>query len=139
MRAYSIGSRQIYDLQVEERENYYAGGLVHHNTAAGAIKTLRFALQGGKTCRIIGSLGFEKGIRDIIYPELKKWCPPRRLIKEKTNSMGIVTRMEIMGYNGKTSVLSCMSGDQDDLAFEGDIIDMAWIDERAGRRSIRRL
>lgn len=96
---------------------------------SGAIKTLRFALQGGKTCRIIGSLGFEKGIRDIIYPELKKWCPPRRLIKEKTNSMGIVTRMEIMGYNGKTSVLSCMSGDQDDLAFEGDIIDMAWIDE----------
>lgn len=132
---YSVGVKELYDMEVEERHNYIAGGMVHHNTTAGVIKLLKFALIGGKVCRVIGSLGFDKGIRDTILPEIKKWIPKSRLIKEKPNSQGIITRMIIRGDNGKESVISLMSGEQDDMSFEGDLTDMVWIDEPC-RRSI---
>lgn len=98
-------------------------------TCAGAVKFLRYVMQGGKVGRIVGSLGFERGIRDTVYPELMKWLPPSRILKQKPNSQGIITRIHVLGYNGKESVISCMSGDQDDMAFEGDICDIVWIDE----------
>lgn len=98
-------------------------------TTAGVFKMAPIALEGGKVCRIVGSLGFERGVRDTIYPELMKWFPPSRILKQKPNSQGIITRINILGYNGKESVISFMSGDQDDMAFEGDITDAVWIDE----------
>lgn len=82
---------------------------------------------------MIGSLGFEKGIRDTILPELKKWIPQSRILKEKPNSQGIITRIIIRGDNGKESVISLMSGEQDDMSFEGDLTDMVWIDEPCKR------
>ena len=102
-------------------------------TTAGAIRLIRFALQGGKICRVVGSLGFERGIRDTIIPEIRKWVPKSRLIKEKPNSQGVIVRMIILGDNGKESVISFMSGEQDDMSFEGDLTDMVWIDEPCRR------
>ena len=104
-------------------------GLVTHNTAAGAVLTWRFAKQGGKVIRVIGGLGFERGIRDIIVPEMRKWIPKTRIISEKPNSQGVIVRMNLTGDNGTPSVISFMSGEQDDKSFEGDIIDFAWSDE----------
>jgi phage terminase large subunit-like protein len=112
-----------------EGHNYIAGCLVHHNTCIAAVETWKFVRQGGKVFRVVGSLGFEKGIRDIIYPELKKWIPPSRILKEKPNSQGIIVKIVVSGDNGKDSIISLMSGEQDDQSFEGDLIDGAWIDE----------
>lgn len=98
------------------------------------IDLLRFALKGNKVCRVIASLGFEKGVRDIIIPEIKKWLPKSRLIKEKPNSQGITVKMYLRGDEGE-SVLSFMSGEQDDMTFEGDMTDYVWIDEPI-RRSV---
>jgi len=49
--------------------------------------------------------------------------------------MGVVTKMDIAGDNGRDSIIYMMSGEQDDDAFEGDVIDGAWIDE-CPRKSI---
>lgn len=98
-------------------------------TTVGVIDLLRFAFQGGKVCRVISGLGFEKGIRDVILSELKKWIPASRLIREKPNSQGITVKMYVRGDNGQESVISFMSAEQDDLVFEGDIVDYVWIDE----------
>lgn len=98
-------------------------------TTAGVIRLLRFALQGGKVCRVISGLGFEKGVRDTIVPEIRKWCPPSRLLREKPNSQGVTVKMYLMGLNGQESVISFMSSEQDPMAFEGDLIDACWIDE----------
>ena len=98
-------------------------------SAAGAVLAWRYAKQGGKVLRIIGGLGFERGVRDVIIPEMRKWIPKTRIIAEKLNSQGVVIRMTVKGDNGENSVFSFMSGEQEDQSFEGDIIDFAWIDE----------
>lgn len=98
-------------------------------TTGGVIKTWKFVKKGGVVFRIIGSLGFERGIRDTIYPEILKWFPKNRIKQTKTNSQGVVVRMIIRGDNGKDSIISFLSGEQDDMSFEGDLIDGAWIDE----------
>jgi len=36
---YSVGVHTLYDMEVEDRHNYIAGGLVHHNTFSGAMET----------------------------------------------------------------------------------------------------
>lgn len=104
-------------------------------SSIAAILTIRDALKGGKICRVIGSLGFERGIRDTIVPEIKKWIPHTRLLKEKMNSQGVTTQMIISGDNGKDSIISFLSGNQDEKDFEGDLVDSCWIDEPC-RRSI---
>jgi len=116
-------------LKSKKRIRVFLAGNKSGKTTAGVIGLLRFALQGGKVCRVIGSLGFEKGIRDVLVPEIKKWLPKDRLIKEKPNSQGITIKMFIRGDNGKESILSFMSGEQEDMAFEGDMIDYCLIDE----------
>lgn len=98
-------------------------------TTAGAIKMLKYILKEPKVFRVIASLGFEKGVKDIIVPEIKKWLPKSRLIKEKPNSQGVTTKMYVRTDDGGTSIISFMSGIQDEMTFEGDIIDGAWIDE----------
>ncbi|HEX5033142.1 MAG TPA: terminase family protein [bacterium] len=98
-------------------------------TTAGVKKTLDFVLEKGRIFRVISGLGFEKGIRDTIIPELKKWLPPSRLLREKPNSQGVTVKLYVLAYNGEESVISFMSADQDPMAFEGDLIDGAWIDE----------
>ena len=124
-----IGINDIYDFHVPEYHNYCTAGIVHHNTAIGAIETLRFASQGsGKVIRIIGSLGFDKGIKDTIYPELIKWMPKSMLIHEKKNSQGVVVHMIVKSSEGE-NIISLMSGEQDAMSFEGDLVDFVWIDE----------
>lgn len=98
-------------------------------TCAGAVWLLRHALEGGKSCKVVASLGFEKGVRDIILPEIRKWLPPGRILREKNSSMGITSKIYVKGDNGRESVISFMSGEQDDMAFEGDVSDCVWIDE----------
>lgn len=36
---YSVGVHTLYDMEVEERHNYVAGGLIHHNSTAGGFET----------------------------------------------------------------------------------------------------
>ena len=129
VRVEDVGVKYLYDMQVEERHHYVSGGMIHHNTCAGVIETWRFVKQGGRVFRIVGSLGFARGIRDTIYPELLKWIPPDRIKSERRNTQGVVERMVLEGDNGHDSVISFLSGEQREIAFEGDIIDGAWIDE----------
>ena len=35
---YSVGVKRLYDMEVEDRHNYIAGGLVHHNTICGSFE-----------------------------------------------------------------------------------------------------
>lgn len=105
-------------------------------TTAACADLANFALQGGKVCRVISNLGFQRGIQEVIIPELMKWIPRSRIVGEpKKNSQGIVIKIILRGDNGQDSVITFMSGDQDDMTFEGDIADYVWIDE-PGRKAI---
>jgi len=97
-------------------------------TTVCVVKMLNFLIEKPRVYRVITGLSYGSGIRDIIVPEVMKWCPPSRIIESRKNSDGAIISMKIKASGGSSS-LTFMSADQDDLAFEGAVLDGAWIDE----------
>lgn len=127
--------QEVYDFTVPKHHNYFAGGLVHHNTTIGAIiaiATMRgrwpwnnlkltFPHNWARKIRYIGQ-DWEKHIKSVIVPALKKWWPARIPVKVRKNQHGIEAYWEDE-ENG--SSLEIMSNKQDvDLheGWEGDLI-----------------
>lgn len=137
-----IGSQDVYDFEVEKYHNYFAGGLIHHNTTTGANIVISWALGyepwsvvdkdhpeaigvGGLYYRK-SSLGIKPPVNIIItgedwklhigrtlVPELKKWAPAG-WYETKKNEQGV--EFLWTWNNGSTFTIMCYT--QDDDLFE---------------------
>lgn len=102
-------------------------------TASAAVIVLRYVLERGRVAKVIGSLGWDAGVRDVIWPEIQKWCPKGSIIETRTGSKGVISQLKLKAKDGNVSTIKFMSGDQDPMSFEGDLCDIAWIDEPCKR------
>lgn len=148
-----IGSQEVYDFEVEKYHNYFAGGVIHHNSALGANVVISWAL-GYEPWRYVepessngicvggqwyhkSSLGIEPPVNIIItgedwklhlgrviVPELIKWAP-RGWYTTKSNEQGVEYYWT---WNNK-STFTLMSYTQDDDLFESFRAQGAWEDE----------
>jgi hypothetical protein len=141
-----ISSRQeVYDFEVEKYHNYFAGGLIHHNTVidvntAGSFSLgckqpwdgqelwpSRFAREnGGKGIegRILCT-DWEKSAKETIVPKLKEWLPVGTY-ETKKNNVGV----ESDWYFPKTkSHFSILTYKEDTKSHEGWTGDWVEYDE----------
>ncbi|MBT8366533.1 MAG: terminase family protein [Deltaproteobacteria bacterium] len=146
---YPVGVKVLYDMQVEERHNYIAGGMVHHNTIVGAYET---------TCHLTGvypvwweGRRFDnpvqwwaagdtgETVRDIIQLELLgpkndlgTGMIPGDLILDTRPRTGIpdaVKDIYVKHVTGGTSYLGLKSYDQKRKSFQGTAKQGIWNDE----------
>jgi len=150
----SIGVNSVYDFEVEKYHNYFAGGLIHHNTAKGANTVISWALGyepwtqgydstlpdaievGGQWYRC-SSLGIKPPVDIVItgedwkahlgrtiVGELKKWAPEGWYTTKK-NEQGVEYYWE--WFNKSRFIMMCYT--QDDDLFESFRCQAAWEDE----------
>ena len=75
--------------------------------------------------RIIARAGFTSGIDQVIVPKLLDWIPKDFIIERKKNQQGILCKL--VGANG--NIIYLMSGEQEQMSFEGTASDWIWFDE----------
>lgn len=146
-----IGTQEVYDFEVEKYRNYFAGGMIHHNTTIGAIiaisvmagewifldkddpqRKIHFPHKKFRKIRYIGQ-DWEKQIQSVVIPALKKWWPKNRLVKTKKNGQGV----EALWTDEKSkSTLEIMSNKQESELHEGWDGDLIIYDEPP-KRNIR--
>jgi len=140
--------QEVYDFEVKEYHNYFAGGMVHHNTVLGTL--LAFSTLFGKymwdgrsllhlfnhnqprKVRYVGQ-DWEKHIKAVLMPELEKWWPKNRQVKKKKNNNGVDANW-IDIETGST--LEIMSNKQESDLHEGWSGDLIIYDEPP-KRNIR--
>lgn len=142
-----IASRQeVYDFEVPGYKNYFAGGIVHHNTTIGTVlaistlmghypwdnKPLIFPHRKARKVRYVGQ-DWEKQIKAVIIPELEKWWPQARKVKKKKNNNGVDSLWTDLATG---STLEIMSNLQDSELHEGWSGDLVIYDEPP-KRDIR--
>ena len=142
-----ISARQeVYDFEVPGYQNYFTGGIVHHNTTIGAVialstlfggylwngKKLSFPHKYPRKVRYIGQ-DWEKQIKAVVIPELEKWWPAKRKVLKKKNSNGIDAYWTDVETG---SILEIMSNGQEDDLHEGWSGDLVIYDEPP-KRGIR--
>lgn len=142
-------SQEVYDFEVEKYHNYFAGGLVHHNTTIGAIiaiSTLRgewpwsgekmpFPHTNPRRVAWIGQ-GWETHIKSVILPALKFWWPEDMPAKPRKNNQGVDATWEFWSRShdkGMQGELHIFSTSQDVTVFEGSQWDLVIYDEPAPR------
>lgn len=148
-----IGYQDVYDFQVDEHHNYFAGGLINHNSACTANVVLSWCmgfepwnrvekdhpeavLFQGKYYRS-SSLGIKPPVKILItgedwsvhlgttvIPELKKWFPADEYTT-KNNQNGFEAFFNFR--NGSSIVL--MTHNMDDKLFESFVAHGWWPDE----------
>ena len=140
--------QEIYDFEVEKYHNYFAGGLVHHNTTIGTVLALSmmfgkflwsnksllhlFNHNKPRKVRLVGQ-DWEKSVKTVTIPELEKWWPKSRPVKKKKNNVGV----DAFWMDEKTgSTLEIMSNGQESDLFEGWSGDLVVYDEPP-KRDIR--
>ena len=141
-----ISSRQeVYDFEVPGYKNYFAGGIVHHNTTIGTViafatlfgywpwgkkEKLKFPHTKPRKVRYIGQ-DWEKQIKTVLVPELEKWWPDNRVVSKKKNNQGIDAFWtdELTG-----STLELMSNGQEPELHEGWSGDLIIFDEPCKRK-----
>ncbi len=140
--------QEVYDFSVEKHHNYFAGGLIHHNTTLLTIVSLSvlfgeylwnntslshlFPHNRPRKVRYIGQ-GWQDHIKAVVIPELEKWWPASRPVQRLGNNIITNTwwKDKITG-----STLEIMSNGQDPKAHEGWFGDLIVYDEPV-RREIR--
>lgn len=120
-----VGAKACYDFEVPGYKNYFAGGIVHHNTTIGTVityatlfgywpwdknKKLHFPHDKPRKIRYIGQ-DWEKQISKVIIPALEKWWPQNRPVAKKKNNQGFdATWTDVL--TGGTIELMCLHPDQ---------------------------
>ena len=132
-------SQEVYDFEVKKYHNYFAGGLIHHNTTILTIisfcvmfgrwlwndQRISFPHNHPRKIRLIGQ-DWEKHIKAVLVPELWKWWPKNRKLKTKKNNAGV----EYFWEDVKTgSTLEIMSNLQEPKLHEGWYGDLIGYDE----------
>jgi len=138
-------SQEVYDFEVEIYHNYFAGGLVHHNTTIGAIiaiatlygewpwsgRKLKFRHNLPRRVLYVGQ-GWENHIKTVVEPALKFWWPDVMPLKTKKNNQGIDATWEYWSRShdkGLQGSLMIMSTSQAVEVFEGAQYDLVVYDE----------
>lgn len=136
--------QEVYDFEVPEYHNYFAGGLIHHNTTLGVIiaistvfgkwpwnnKKMHFIHNNPRKVRIVGQ-DWEKHIMQVVVPELQKWWPKDRPVKVKKNNTG-ADALWVDELTG--SSIEIMSNKQDPELHEGWQGDLIYYDEPPTRK-----
>ena len=151
------GSQEVYDFTVDKYHNYFAGGLIHHNTAdiiniiiswlvgyepwSPVEKDASDGIEIGGEWYRKSSLGIEPPVDLILtgedwkthigktlVPEIKKWMPVG-WAKTKKNEQGVEYYWEVGCGKKKPSTLTLMSYSQDDSLFESFRVQGVVMDE----------
>jgi hypothetical protein len=137
--------QEVFDFEVPKYHNYFAGGLVHHNTSVGVIIGLSvlfgewpwnktkmvFPHKEPRKVRYVGQ-GWESHVKTVVEPELKKLWPRIRPVETKKNNQGV----EALWKDLQTgSTLEIMSNNQESDTFEGWSGDLIIWDEPPSRNN----
>ena len=121
--------QEVYDFEVKKYHNYFAGGLIHHNTLIGVViglsvmfgewpwsgEKIPFIHKDPRKVRYVGQ-GWESHVKTVVEPELKKMWPQCRAVETKKNNQGV----EALWKDKATgSTLEIMSNNQESDTFEG--------------------
>ena len=131
----------VYDFEVQKYHNYFAGGLIHHNTTILTLIGLStmfgkylwnnqsllhlFNHNKPRKIRYIGQ-SWQEHITQVVIPELQKWWPGNRIVKKHGNG---VIRDTFWLDEQTGSTLEVMSNSQDSNVHEGWSGDLVLYDE----------
>jgi len=157
---YSVGVKHLYDMEVDDRHNYMAGGLVHHNTRAGTvIDALHLTgdypddYPGYRFDHppMIWCLGYSmEKTRDLLQNALfgpydgrggfaGGLIPAERVLSHES-AQGTVNAMRTVRVKHKTggrAVVQFWSYTQGQHAIMGDVVDWVHVDEEPRDQTIR--
>lgn len=149
-----IGKQEVFDFEVEKYHNYFAGGMIHHNTTIGAclvhswangyepwnpvLDTFEGAVRVGDRFFMPSSLGikppvdiritgedWEQHLACVIVPELKKWAREDEY-EVKKNNVGVEATWR---HKATGSTLGLMTYKQDPDLYESWLGHGWWPDE----------
>ena len=134
-----IGYQEVYDFEVEHYHNYFAGGLVNHNSTAGVMElcwhlTKKYPDWFPKERRFdrpikaaISVDSFDK-VANVIEPKIKSFLP--RDYYRIRRKAGYLWRIECKDG----SFVSVLTLEMDDSAYESADWDFVWEDEPQDQR-----
>lgn len=150
---YSVGSKTLYDMEVEDRHNYIAGGLVHHNTNGAAPEVAMHATgdypdwwEGRRFDKPVlvwvGSPTNESS-RDIVQKALLGgsskeeiglgWIPASSIVGtpklRQCGISGVVETVKVRHVSGGVSTIVFKSYEQGWRKFQGTEPEIVWLDE----------
>lgn len=142
-RFYFIGEMEVYDFEVSEYHNYYAGGIVHHNTRIGICEDLAHAMgfrpwlgENDPDYKIniqipnhglVGCETMAQSVEAKIRPELEALIPAHCSPKWKNDTTGALKSVTLQyDYMGRScgSIIHIRSYNQAADSFRG--IDPHW-------------
>lgn len=137
--------QEVFDFEVKKYHNYFAGGMVHHNTTILTLLGLSvlfgkylwnnqsllhlFPHKNPRKVRYIGQ-GWHDHIEKVVIPEIIKWWPTARKVENHGNGIIRDTFWQDAVTKG---TLEIMSNNQDSKEHEGWAGDLNLYDEPCRR------
>ena len=138
--------QEVYDFEVKKYKNYFAGGLIHHNTTIEVIlafstafgeypwskEPIQFPHYKPRKIRIVGQ-DWRQQIKTVLIPAMQEWWPKNRPVEIKKNGEGIPSFWKDL-ITGST--IEILSNNQESRLFEGWMGDLVCFEEPP-RRDVR--